>query len=82
MAKGEIKLSQDYNEHCSIEQTDGSKQRAVHVAIGNSDINTEYLNVGQDFFLKVAQGLVPGHSTVSKFGVNPDIAPATDPEDV
>jgi len=82
MGLGDIKFSQATNAKCVIEQADGTMQRAIHVAIGNTDINTAYLNVGQAFFLKVKQGLVPGHSTVSKFGVNPEISPATDPEDV
>ena len=78
MAKGDVTFSQDYNEACTVEQVDGTKQRALHVV---SD-TLPYLNVGQDFFLKVNQGLVPGHSVVDKFGVNKALTPSTDPEDL
>lgn len=43
---------------------------------------TEYLNLNQDFNLKVQQGLIQGHSVVDKFGVNQDLSPSTDPEDM
>lgn len=43
---------------------------------------TEYLNLNQDFNLKVQQGLVSGHSVVDKFGVNKELTPSTDPEDM
>lgn len=34
------------------------------------------------FLLDVAQGRVPGYSVIDKFGVNPEITTASDPEDV
>lgn len=37
---------------------------------------------GSDFFLEVSKGNFRAHSTVNKFGRNPDIGTATDPEDV
>lgn len=43
---------------------------------------TEYLNLNQPFNLKVQQGLIPGHSAVDKFGVNQELTPSTDPEDL
>lgn len=42
----------------------------------------EYLNAGQSFELKVSMGLVPKHSTVDKFGENPEIDTNTAPEDI
>ena len=36
----------------------------------------------QNFLLEVAKGSVPGHSYVNKFGHNPSVTTATDPEDV
>ena len=82
MAAGDIIFSQKTNEKCVIEQEDGSQQRAIHVAIGNTDINTEYLNVGQPFRLKVNQGLIQGHKSLDKYGVNPEITTTSDPEDL
>jgi hypothetical protein len=35
-----------------------------------------------DFYLEVAKGNVDGHSSMNKFGHNPSISTATDPEDV
>lgn len=35
-----------------------------------------------DFFQQVAEGLVPGYSTMEKFGENPEVTTANDPEDV
>lgn len=40
------------------------------------------LNQGQDFILKVSQGLIPGHRIVDKFGENPDVDTTTFPEDI
>lgn len=80
MPVGDVNFSQDYNEVCTIEQPDGTKQRAIHVVIGSGQ--SYNLNLGQPFELKVNQGLVPGHSVVDKFGENPNIGTATTPEDI
>ena len=36
----------------------------------------------KDFYFSVSEGLTPGYSRLNKFGRNPDIGTATDPEDV
>lgn len=82
MSAGSIRFSQKTNEICEIEQPDGSFQRAIHVALGNDGASTPYLNNGQPFELKVAQGLIPSHSVIDKFGENPDVDTATVPEDI
>lgn len=38
--------------------------------------------LSQDFLLRVGMGLIPGFSIVNKFGRNPDIDTATDPETI
>ena len=43
---------------------------------------TEFLNLNQPFELKVQQGLIAGHSVVDKFGINQELTPSTDPEDM
>lgn len=46
------------------------------------DYPEEYLRVGQPFELKVTQGLIPFHSKVDKFGINPTITTTSTPEDI
>jgi hypothetical protein len=42
MAKDDIVFSQEYNIECEVEQLDGTKQRALHVAMGGSlDVNIQ-----------------------------------------
>lgn len=36
----------------------------------------------KDWFQKVAEGKVPGYSKINKFGENPEVTTATDPEDI
>lgn len=43
---------------------------------------TALRNVGKDWSLQVNQGEIDGYSVVDKFGFNPSIETATDPEDV
>jgi hypothetical protein len=51
MAAGDIIFSQDYNIECEVEQLDGSKQRAVHIAatspldVSIQDQSTELISV-------------------------------------
>ncbi len=40
------------------------------------------MSFSQDFLLSVTMGLVPGYSFVDKFGENPEVTGASDPEDV
>jgi hypothetical protein len=65
------------NNDCEIEDSEGNKQRAILVATPGG-FSQPTLSHDQ----AVVMGLVPGHSWVSKFGVNHDVLVAGLPEDV